>query len=209
MGSTAVKTGLVRASYPAVFHPKSMEHDDGDSSSKYGLCIIIKKSDKVTVKALKEAIAEAWKAGMAKGYFKTEKIPALKNPLKDGDLPNEDGVTDPTLEDCYFINSYSNNKPGLIDKYGEAITSPDVFYPGCFCRVTLNFYPYGKGKKGVAAGLNNIQKLKEGERLDGRKSAESDFDDDYASAFEDEDDDDYTPSAKKKKVVEEDDFDDL
>ncbi|MNV25452.1 hypothetical protein D3C71_1165480 [compost metagenome] len=50
-------------------------------------------------------------------------------------------------------------------------------YSGCFGRVSLNFYAFDtKGNKGVAAGLNNVQKMSDGDYLGGRSSAEDDFD---------------------------------
>ena len=60
-------------------------------------------------------------------------------------------------------------------------------YSGCYGRASINFYPYSvNGNKGVGVGLNNVQKLTDGERLGGsRATAESDFGD----GFEDSDDD--------------------
>jgi hypothetical protein len=42
----------------------------------------------------------------------------------------------------------------------------------------VRFFGYDQaGNKGVGCGLNNIQKLKDGERLDGTVSAEAAFED--------------------------------
>lgn len=205
--ATNVKTGLVRFSYPAVFSPKSVK----GSEEKYSVSIIIKKTDKEQIAAIKKAIQEAWENGRAKGYFKALLIPDEKSPLKDGDnRKNNEGeiIEDPAYEGCMYVNAYAKQRPGLVGlDPNKPITNPDEFYPGCYGRVTINFYPYGEGKKGVACGLNNIQKLKEGDRLDGRKAASSDFDDDYADSFIDGEEETYTPA--KKKVVEEDDWEDL
>lgn len=49
-------------------------------------------------------------------------------------------------------------------------------YSGCYARVSLNLYAFNvDGNKGIAAGLNNVQKLGEGEPLSGRSRAEDDF----------------------------------
>ena len=50
-------------------------------------------------------------------------------------------------------------------------------YSGCYARVSLSFYAFNtNGNKGVACGLGNIQKIRDGEPLGaGRISAESDF----------------------------------
>ena len=53
-----------------------------------------------------------------------------------------------------------------------------------YCNVSINFYPFNaNGNRGVAAGLGNIQFVKDGERLSGRASADADFD-----ALEDDED---------------------
>lgn len=59
-------------------------------------------------------------------------------------------------------------------------------YSGCYARVSLNFYAFNSnGNKGVACGLGNIQKIRDGESLGGRSSATDDFstvaDDDFLS----------------------------
>ena len=52
----------------------------------------------------------------------------------------------------------------------------DDFYSGCYGSASINFFPYNtKGNKGVAAGLNNVIKTRDGERLAGGKTAEEDF----------------------------------
>ena len=57
-------------------------------------------------------------------------------------------------------------------------------YSGCYARVSLSFYAFNSnGNKGVACGLGNIQKIKDGMPLGGRSSANDDFttleDDDF------------------------------
>ena len=57
------------------------------------------------------------------------------------------------------------------------ITDPLAIYSGCYIRASINIYPFNaNGNRGVAAGLSNIQFVKDGERLSGRASAESEFD---------------------------------
>ena len=57
------------------------------------------------------------------------------------------------------------------------ITDPLAIYSGCDLRASINIYPFNaNGNRGVAAGLSNIQFVKDGERLSGRASAESEFD---------------------------------
>ena len=45
-----------------------------------------------------------------------------------------------------------------------------------YARVTVNFFPYDNaGSKGVACGLGNVMKTRDGEPLSGGASAASDF----------------------------------
>ncbi|WP_328802002.1 DUF2815 family protein [Paenibacillus sp. LX16] len=172
---TKVVTGKVRLSYVHVFEPNAI--DGGEP--KYSSSILIPKSDKVTLKKIKAAIAAATEAGKSKWGGK---VPAnLKTPLRDGDEERED---DPAYAGHYFLNASSKNKPGIIDLDKIEITDSTEVYSGCYARVSLNFYAFNtNGNKGIAAGLNNLQKVADGEYLGGRSRAEDDFDDD----FEDED----------------------
>jgi hypothetical protein len=57
-------------------------------------------------------------------------------------------------------------------------------YSGVYARVSINFYAFNSnGNRGIACGLGNIQKIRDGEPLGGRSSAAEDF----ASDYEDDD----------------------
>ena len=81
----------------------------------------------------------------------------------------------------FFLNANSTQKPGIVDKDLNEILDPDEVYSGSWGRASINFYPFNtNGNKGVGVGLNNIQKLKDDERLGAaRASAETDFGDGY------------------------------
>lgn len=177
--STKVVTGLVRFSYAHLFEPSSVEEG---GEKKYSLSIIIPKSDKQTIAKIKAAIEAAKEQGKTSKF--KGKIPAnLKLPLRDGDTERED---DDAYKGSYFINCSSKQKPGLVDKDLNPILDQADLYSGCFGRVSINFYPFDvSGNKGIACGLNNVQKLKDGDPLAGRSKAE----DDFAEVMEMEDDD--------------------
>lgn len=173
--STKVITGKVRFSYANVFEPTAMQ--DGQTP-KYNVSIIISKSDAKTVEAIKKAIEAAKEAGKSKIADKNGKIPVnLKTPLRDGD---EERPDDPAYENSYFINANSERKPGIVDRDLNPIMSRDDFYSGCYGRASINFYAFNVNSKGIACGLNNLQKLEDGERLAGGSSAEEDFGGDNA-----------------------------
>lgn len=172
---TKVVTGKVRFSYAHVFTPKAMEEG---AEAKYNVSILIDKQDKAAIARIEAAIEAAIETGKNKLADKSGKInrALLKLPLRDGDVDRAD---DDSYAGKLFINASSNRKPGIVDADKLEITTPDEFYSGCYGRAAVNFYAFNaKGNKGIAAGLQNLQKLEDGERLDGSSSAEEDFSDD-------------------------------
>lgn len=168
--STKVVTGKVRFCYANVFEPTAM--NDGDTP-KYNVCILIPKDDEKTISAINKAIEAAKIAGKAKLADKNGRIPStIKIPLRDGD---EERGDDPAFEGMYFINANSNRKPAIVDRDLNAIMEKEDFYSGCYGRASLNFYAFNVQSKGIAAGLQNLQKLEDGEMLAGGSTAEEDF----------------------------------
>lgn len=172
VNSTKVVTGKVRFCYVNVFEPTAMNEGD---IPKYSICIIISKNDKATLDKINKAIVAAKEAGKAKLANKNGQLPAdaaLKLPLRDGDAERAD---DPAFENCYFINANSNRKPSIVDRDLNPIMEKEEFYSGCYGRASINFYAFNVSSKGIAAGLNNLQKLEDGEMLAGGSTAEEDF----------------------------------
>lgn len=170
MSETKVITGKVRFSYAQVFEPKAMNEN---SAPKYSISLVILKKDKKTIAKLEAAIASAIEEGKKSKWG--GKVPKnLKMPLRDGDMERED---DEVYSGCMFINANSGQKPGLVDADLNPIMDKDEFYSGCYGRASINLYPYdSNGSKGIACGLNNLQKLEDGERLSGSgATAEDDF----------------------------------
>lgn len=168
--STKVVTGKVRFCYVNVFEPTAL--NDGDTP-KYNICILIPKSDTKTLEAIRNAIEAAKTAGKSKIADKNGKIPStIKLPLRDGDEERSD---DPAYEGMMFINANSTRKPTVVDKDLNPIMSQEEFYSGCYGRASINFYAFNVQSKGIAAGLQNLQKLEDGEMLAGGSTAEEDF----------------------------------
>lgn len=164
---TKVTTGKVRLSYTHLFEPHAMDGQE----PKYSTSVIIPKTDKETLMAIKEAVEQVKKEGAAKWGGKVP--PNLKTPLRDGDAERPD---DEAYANCYFLNANSKNKPGVVDQYVQPILDATEVYSGCYGRLTLNFYAYSaSGNKGIACGLGNVQKLEDGEPLGGFTRAEDDF----------------------------------
>lgn len=168
-----VITGKCRLSYEHVWEPASI---DGNSPEKFSACIIIRKDDAATLQKVKRAQDTAIQEGI-KSKWKGKRPTKLKLPLRDGD---EERPDDEAFKGCYFINANSPRRPGVVDLARNPILDQDEIYSGCYCRFSINFYPFSaNGNNGVAVGLNNVQKVANGERLAGGSSAEDDFNDGY------------------------------
>jgi hypothetical protein len=166
--SIKVVFGEVRFSYAHVFEPTSI---NGNDEPKYSVSILIPKQNKEVVEKIKKAINEAVKEGVSK--FGGKIPPNLKNPLRDGDVERPD---DESYTGHYFLNANCKTKPGVIDRYKKPIVDTTEFYSGCYGYASVSFYAFhSAGNKGIACGLNNLMKTREGENLGGRARAEDDF----------------------------------
>ena len=179
---TKVITGEVRLSYANLWEPKSIN----GGAPKYSVSIIIPKIDTRTIGKVKAAIEAAYREGETKLKGNGKTVPALsalKTPLRDGDTERPD---DEAYADSYFINANSATAPGIVDSACETILERSQIYSGVYARASVNFFAFNSnGNKGIACGLNNIQKLRDGDPLGGKSRAEDDFatdeDDDFLS----------------------------
>ena len=98
----------------------------------------------------------------------------MKMPLRDGDT---DRPEDEAYGGCMFLNANSKQAPQIVDRQVQPILDQSEVYSGCYGRVSITFYAYNSnGNKGVAAGLGNVQKLRDGEPLGSRANAKDEFD---------------------------------
>ena len=181
MNATKVITGVnTRWSYANVWDPKSIN----GGAPKYSVSLIIPKSDTATIEKIKAAIQAAYEEGESKLKGNGKTVPALsvlKTPLRDGDLERPD---DEPYKGCYFINANSATAPGIVDADRNPILERSEVYSGVYGRASINLYAFNSnGNKGIACGLNNLQKIRDGEPLGGKSRAEDDFaseeDDDF------------------------------
>jgi hypothetical protein len=178
--ASKVITGKVRLSYAHIFEPAAMQEGQ---EKKYSCSLIIPKSDSATLGKIKKAVDYVKNSTAAVAKWGGKVPPNLKMPLRDGDIDRPD---DENYAGCYFINCSAKTKPGIVDRNRNPILDQDEVYSGCYVVVSVNFYAFNtNGNRGIAAGLNNIMKIAEGEPLGGRQSAESDFAD-VEIAYEDD-----------------------
>lgn len=175
---TKVVTGIVRLSYANVWEAKSIN----GGTPKFSVSLIIPKSDTKTIAAINAAVDAAIEEGKGKFGGKIPNKAALKLPLRDGDTERDDEA----YQDSYFVNANSTTAPQIVDRSVQPILERSEVYSGVYARVSLNFYAFNSnGNRGIACGLGNIQKVKDGEPLGGKTSASDDFtteeDDDFLS----------------------------
>lgn len=160
------------ASYAWVWKPQpSMT---AGQEPKYAITLVVPKKTDLT--KLKEAVVQAAIRKFGASADKMIKLGKIKLPFRDGD---EERPDDDLYEGKIFFAAKSNQAPAIVDATRERILDQTEFYSGCECR--LSVWPYGydvNGNKGVAFGLNNIQKLADGERLSGRRDPEEEFGED-------------------------------
>jgi hypothetical protein len=167
MTATKVVLQDVRGSYVFVERPR--KEKDG-SDGKYSMQIILPKKHP-QINAVRAAI----KAAAVEKFGADVKMGMLKLPLRDGD-EERDGDE---YHNAYFINANSTRKPQIVNRRNEPAMPDDLeeyCYSGATFHVSINFYAFNyEGKKGVAAGLNNLMLRKKTQRLDGTANATSEF----------------------------------
>ncbi|KAB2953740.1 DUF2815 family protein [Heliorestis acidaminivorans] len=161
-----------RWSYANIWEAKSIN----GGAPKFSVSLIVPKSDTQTVAKIKAAIEAAYHEGEAKLKGNGRTVPplsAIKTPLRDGDTERPD---DPAYANAYFINANSSTAPGIVDADRQPILERSEVYSGVYGRASINFYAFNSnGNKGIACGLNNLQKIRDGEPLGGKSRPEDDF----------------------------------
>lgn len=162
----------VRLSYAHVWEPKPAQEADRDA--KFTTSIIIPKSDTEQIKKIEAAIEEVLRTdGPGKFGGKIPPRGTLKLPLRDGDTERDDEA----YRDSMFLNASSKTRPGIVDQNVEPILDRDEIYSGVYVNISIDFYAFNvKTQRGIACGLGNIQKVRDGEALGGGAiKAESEF----------------------------------
>lgn len=158
-----------RLSYVHVWEPTS---NVDNTEKKYSVSLIIPKSDKESLAKIKKTLEAAIELGV-QTKFNGKKPANLKLPVRDGDTERSE---DEAYKDSYFINASAKTKPGVLNPDKTIMTKEDDLYSGCYAWVSLTLFPFAAhGTNGIASGLNNLMKIKDGEPLGGRSTAESDF----------------------------------
>lgn len=169
-----VNTPEFRVSYPSVFKARK---NDLNGKDEYSVVALFKKGQDLTQlkAAAQKAITDKWGPDKAKW-------PAnLRSPFRDQaerakDVDGKRVLPAGHEEGAIFLNLKSAQRPGVVDQNVQDILDESQFYAGCYARASINAYAYDqKGNRGVAFGLGNIQKMRDGEPLGNRAKPEQDF----------------------------------
>lgn len=152
--SKKVVLPTVRLSYVHLAQPRSANPGD---EPKYSVAVLIPKSDTKTIKEINDAVNFVIENSQDK--LKTKK--GLKHPLRDGDTESEE----PAYEGHMFFSANSKSRPIILDKDKNEILDFSEVYSGMYAQVVVNFYAFNVKNKGIAAGLQAVRKMKDGEPL--------------------------------------------
>lgn len=167
-------------SYPHLFTPHAAAVG---SPEKFGAAFLLTKGNPEHDAKIKEINGIVM--ALIKEEFKGKK-PSKMPPLHKGWEKYEDNEL---YADKYIINAYSKEKPALVDANLDDILDKAVLYPGCVVNAALDLYVYRQPVTGIAFGLNGVQWVGNGDRLDSRPSKKQMFDTlDGAEMPEQEDD---------------------
>jgi hypothetical protein len=146
--------------YSNIFEPG--QNEDG-TEGKYSVTVAIPKTETKIIKELRKACLKA-----AKDKYKDKPIPYsfIKDPLRDGDEPNQAGKMYKGLMGCYYIKAKSSKKPGAV-KVINGVPHPlseEELYTGSKIRVLVTPFVYTMGTGGVSFFFQIVRKLADGKQ---------------------------------------------
>jgi len=167
-------TPKFRVSYPSLFTPKK---NDLNGKTEFSVVALFKKGENL------EMLTKAAQAALVKkfGADKTKWPENIRSPFRDQKerAKNVDGrkvLPDGYEEGAIFMNLKSMNRPGVVGPDMVPVLDEQELYAGCYARASVMAYAYDiKGNRGVSFGLQNVQKVADGDTLSGRSKVEEDF----------------------------------
>ena len=161
--AVSYKNGAAKFGVTAIWLPKTFS--DEDKKRWKAMCALLNETSLAAFQKTWKELPANYRKGLRRGNEKTDKTT----------FPDE----------CYFASLTCQTAPGVVGTqrgsdgkliaFSELNGNTSEIYSGAYYRATVNAYSFTEGSPGVALGLNNLQKVKEGERLDGRTRAQDDF----------------------------------
>lgn len=167
-------TPVGRVSFPAVYKPEAFE---GDDDAKYSIVLLFDaKTDLSEMKKAAEVAAFAqFPKGLPEGF---------RSPFRSCDSSERYRDVCPGGT---FVRFSTKTKPKVVGNpasfrvpgdpnpvLNEIKEDSGLFYAGCYGRVKYRVYGYDvRGNRGVAFGLEHVQKWDDGEPLGGVSAADA------------------------------------
>lgn len=172
MAMLKLMTPKFRVSFPNVFEAKKINNE---GKAKYSLTMLFnlaeimknpdeKKKWEAMLAAVKQIATENWPKGIPE---------KMQNPFRKGEEKEQYQGYGPGV---IFVVASTLTRPGVVDEKVVPIVDREQFYAGCYARAMVNPYAWTfMGKNGVSFGLQNVQKIADGDPFGGRSNAEDDF----------------------------------
>ena len=184
-----------RASFPSLFQARKIDENNPNEKAKFSIQMIFRtaetpeskqRGEKVVLNDPQFALLRKTVEDLLAQKLGAQWREKVKERKGDGSmvyrLPFRDGnATEKKDIDGYgpgtvFVTASSTYRPGVIDGQKKEILNPQDVYGGCYARAEIHPYWYEvKGNKGVTFGLDNVQKIRDGEPFSGRSKAEDVF----------------------------------
>lgn len=162
----------VRLSYLNCWEPKPNKA----GKPKFSASVMIPEDNVKALKVAKRAVEEAIDAAVKSGDLLKEQVEDVISPIRSGTAEYKKKKKSADFNGFYFVNAYSDNQPGVVDRRVRPILDREEMYSGVWAVVDVNFYFTDLGgTPRVAVGLNHILKLKDDDRLDGRTNVQDAF----------------------------------
>lgn len=170
-----VLTPEVRLSYCNLVTPRKINENDPNEKAKYSVTLLIPKTETAVIADINASIQAAEQASISTlwGGFRPQYDPIIH----DGDGVKKDGTPyGDECRGCWVLNASTTTKPQVVHQSNiNTELAPQDIYSGMYARVTIRFYGYNNKSKGIACGLGNVMKTRDGEPLAGGSTAAQDF----------------------------------
>lgn len=161
--------GGIRCGYLVVDQPKK---NNLNGEMEYSLQMIVPKgsvSAKIIQAEIQRVIGEKWG---------NNPPPHLKLTFRDADAEAEakGKKVDEHMKNSHFMNVSTKERPGIVGPDGLPAANAAEYRSGDYFHISIGCFPFVLPEPGVSFGLNNVQFVRKGETLTGRKRAEDEFD---------------------------------
>jgi hypothetical protein len=178
-GHTTIVSAVCRISHPALLAPRAVQ-GDATSIPKYGSSLIFEPADTMDIWNAIVAVANRHWPGtqMADGTVLNGEAMLRANMLRTPLRAGSENPKDPAYVGKFFINAGSGPTapPQFIGADGVTPVNAAMFYAGCYVRAFLGIFWFEKPvNKGVGVGLNALQFVADGPRIDGKGDARAAF----------------------------------